>query len=227
MAFIKVKIAPKLIPTKKVVESTLQRITRERKEKEAKKIKDEKDKIKNDLAEKKRQAVIIRPYLDNLQAQIKEKKLQSFWAFPDRKGYKKFFGSIDEVEKRLKSNVKRFQNRHVANFTIMFHQNEKEDSLHRKFDIWMNTSFAIYVLDDECNMTNPLYSTLGANICWKSDDFKITKFTFKFTEELMYLVDKKIARYTSLMGFPLTWVLNDLKKNNVDLSEYLNPLAGV
>ena len=227
MTFIKVKIAPKIIPTKKVVEDPLDRTTRERKEKEAKKIKDESDKIKDDLVKKERQANIIRPYLDNLQAQIQEKGIQDFWTFSDRKGFKKFRGSMSKVQKLLKSDIPKYKNRKIAYFTIMFHQNEKEDSLHRKFDIWMNASFTITQIDSKGSMDNPLRTSLGANISWKSDDFKTTKFSLKLIEELMYPVNDKIAGYTSLMGFPVTWVLEDLKKKKIDLSEFCNPLAGV
>ena len=228
MAFIKVKIAPKLIPTKKVVESTLQRVSREMDEKEAKKIKDEKDKIKDDQNEKKRQAVIIRPYLDNLRAQIQEKDIQDFWTFTDRKGFKKFRATYGEVKQLLKSDKKRFQNRRIAYLTIAFHQDEKETTMHRKNDIWLGVSFCIWQVDEDCNMTNPTFPSTGGHVCWKSDDFKTTKFSLKLIEKIMNIVNDNKAAYTSLLGLPITWIVDDLKtKKKIDISKYLNPLADV
>jgi hypothetical protein len=74
--------------------------------KEAKAIQDKKNKEVADLAEKKRMANIIRPYLTKLEAQIKEKQLYKFWTFSDRSGFKKFYATMKEIKQLVKSDIK-------------------------------------------------------------------------------------------------------------------------
>jgi hypothetical protein len=44
---------------------------------------------------------------------------------------------------------------------------------------------------------------------------------------MMHVVAKNKFSCPSLMGFPITWVLNEMKKKKINLDEYLTPLAGV
>ena len=212
---------------KKIVvkENSIQKTTRLRLEDEAaaeKKIKD--DKLA-DIEEKKRQAEIIIPYLKNLDRQLKEKDLDSFWSFPDRTGFKKIRGTYKDIQKMVKENIKKYKNRKLAYTSIHIHYNEKNNTLHRKADIWLGVSLCIYNLDDKCNLDRrPAW---GCHYVWQSDDFKLTKLSFNLMEEIMYVITDRVTTCTSLMGFNITKVIKDIKKNGVDLSEHLNPLAGV
>jgi hypothetical protein len=68
---------------------------------------------------------------------------------------------------------------------------------------------------------------MGGHFVWKTEDFKTTKFSFKLLEEIMRPVYNVKYDCTSLMGFQISDVIKDLKKNKVDLSDILKPLAKV
>ena len=208
-------------------ESSLQKTRRMRLEKEAKEIQDKKDKAKADLEEKMRRAEIIRPYLTKLEAKIKEKNLYKFWTFTDRSGFKKIHASMKEIKQLVKSDIERFKRRKIAAFTISFYHNDAENTLHRSLDIWLGVSFTVYEMDNDCRMDNPKYRAMGGHYIWKTEDFKTTKFSFKLLEEIMRPVVDEKYDCTSLMGFRVTEVIKDLKKIKVNLSDILNPLAGI
>jgi hypothetical protein len=207
-------------------ESSLEKTRRIRLEKDAKDLKNKKDKEKADKVEKDRQAVIIRSYLDKLQAQIKEKNLESFWTFPDRKGFKKIHIGRDDIEKLVKSDIKKYQNRPVVHFSLHFYHNEK-NTFERKMDIWFGVLFTTYELDKDCRMNNPLSHISGGHAIWKTEDFKVTKFSLKLIEELMYPVVARKHSCTSITGVKITKILADLKRKRVNLDDLLTPLAGV
>lgn len=208
-------------------EDAFARTVRLRLEKEAKDIMDAKNKIKYDKAEKERQAKIIRPYLERLEAQVDEKNLRTFFVFPDRTGFKKIHMNVKEMKKFVLTNVDKYKNRPVVFFTISFHHDEPDNSLHRKFDIWMGCGFTVFYMDDNCRFDNPMKPAFGGHYMWKTEDFKTTKFSLKLIEEIMYPVVAKKTDFTSLLGYRITEVITILKKIKVDLSDILNPLAGV
>lgn len=218
------KALPKL-PIRK--ESAYEKVSREMDEKETKNILDAKNKIKYANAELERQAKIIRPYLDKLESQIDEKNLKTFWTFPDRVGFKKIHKSTDDIKKQVKSDIPRYQNRPLVRFSIAFHQCEKDTSTHRKDDIWLGVQFTVFYIDKDGRIDNPVNHATGCHFIWQSGDFKTTKFSLKLLEEIMYPVVDRKQSCTSLMGFPLTGILKQLKSKKIDLNEYLNPLAGV
>lgn len=66
----------------------------------------------------------------------------------------------------------------------------------------------------------------GCDMAWKLDDFKTTKFSFKLLEIIYREVESKRKICPSLLGIPLTRIIEDLKKRRVDFSDTLKPLKG-
>lgn len=63
---------------------------------------------------------IIENHLNSLDKQLKEKKLFSFWVFPDKKSFKKLnkMNSTD-VQKMIKKDVDKYKNRKIAKISIV------------------------------------------------------------------------------------------------------------
>lgn len=208
-------------------ESDYEREWREQDEKEAREKEDAKQK-KIDIAnEKARVAKIITKYLDSLDEQLTEKRLFSFCAFPDRKGFKKILNdaSFAEVKKFIKDSAEKYKNRYIAMFNIC----SKQDSKFLVEDDWLNISILVFHIDDKGNMKNTTESECwGCKVRWATDDFRISKFSFQFLENLMRIVAAKQYIFGgTLSGFRLEKVLKDLKKKRIDIGDVLNPLAGV
>jgi hypothetical protein len=223
-------------PSKKILkvqkEATIDRISREMDEKEAKDIKEAKDKIINDKLELKRQAGIIRPYLDKLEANLKEKHDDHFWVFADKKVFKKIHMNTDNMKKMLKDNNEKYKNRPLVEVTIFFHQNEKDTSIHRNSDVWFTVDIITFYLDEKCQLSGSGYNGRGnpngsINIGWKTPDFRITKFTMKFVKELMYRALEAKFNMIAFGGLSVSRLLKNAAKKGINLDDFLVPLAGV
>ena len=206
-------------------ESNYARIKREREEKEEK----EADKLKQQqldaIEEKKRKAVIIRKYLTKLDEQIKEKDLNYFWTFPDRSGFKKIGKgfSYEKMQKLVQKDIDKYANRQIMYFSIRLEHKSADTSTHRKYDTWI----LVDTLTFKINSKGEFKADGGCHYVWKDDDFKLTKFSFKLLETIMHPIAEHKLKCISLMGFPLSWVIDRLKKEGVDFSDVLSPLAKI
>ena len=110
---------------------------------------------------------------------------------------------------------------------IHFNQHDKADSWHRKEDTWFGVSIYGFIVGNNGEMLKK--DEIGGYIVWKTDDFAITKFSFKFVEEVTRLMEKKQVFYSTIIGFSLFDVLNDVfKRRRIKVSkEVLKPLAGI
>ena len=206
-------------------ESPLKKISREYDERKLKEAEEKKQDEISALKETQRVEKVIKNHLDKLETQLKEKKLTHFWTFPWKSGFKKFHGDFDDIQKMVKQDDK-YKNKTIMYCAMGFYQNRKEDSLHRSVDIWMGVSLNMWRIDDKGDM-NGKYSGWGCHYMWTPIDFKLSKFSFKLMEVIMHAVDKKVTTCESLMGLPLTNVVDNLKARKVKFDDVLSPLANV
>ena len=229
MAIIKIKKSKKPLPklSKKVsdTETPLAKIIRLRKEKEAKEIKDAKDKALAKIAEEKRLEKLVIPYLDKLQDQIVEKDLLSFWTFLDEPGFKKIkYMSVDNMKKFISKDSERYKNGRVALISMSFHHHDKPNTTIRAAGYYFAVSISVFAIDKNGVLDDS--KAWGADLAWGLEDFKTTKFSFKLIETILKPVGKRKATFASLLGFPITKVINDLKEIKVKFDKVLTPLAG-
>jgi hypothetical protein len=213
--------------TKKKKESHLQKISREMEEEYERKVKAAESKRIADEKETHRKETIIKAYLDKLESQLKEKNILGFWTFVDRSGFKKFHGINKDVEKMLNKDVNKYIDRQLAEYTIIFNQNDKPDSMHKKAGIWLNVTIRTYNIIENDNKLK-IETNKQCDIAWKTDDFAISKFSLKLIELFMKPLAEKKTSCVSLMGLPLDFVLDRYKKDaGVDFSDVLQPLKNM
>lgn len=176
------------------------------------------------IEEKKQAIEVIVPYLNSLGFQLKEKNRLSFWAFPDRSGFKKIASRFDNMQKMVQEDIAKYANRKLCLFSIAIYLNPNE---YKDFDHdWLVVSMDIFHLDDKAKL-NGKNKGWGSCYSWRDEDFKITRFTFNLLEEIMHIVADKKHIFPNITGMPLHHVINDLKKKKIDISRVLNPLAGL
>lgn len=205
-------------------ESESQRLSREFDEKEAHEKEVIKQKKIDEKNEKLRAESIIIPYLESLDMQITDKHLWSFWAWPDRKGFKKINKMTYADMKDFVKEDKKYADRLIAHFKLFTGHTNKYSRADRT---WISVDISIFHIDENNNIKNKKDPSWGCHIIWNDDDFKISKLSFKLLEELMRIVAAKRHRCESLAGYRLTTVIKDLKKKKIDISDVLNPLAGI
>jgi hypothetical protein len=62
---------------------------------------------------------------------------------------------------------------------------------------------------------------------WEEEDFRVSKLSFKLLNEIMHLVADDKHKCVDIYGIPLSKVVNDLQKKNIDITDVLSPLAGI
>ena len=215
-----------IIKVSKKKEDVLEKIVRQRKEAEMRAAKKLKEKELAEIAEHKRLESIVYPYLDKLYKQLREKESMSFWTFPDRAGFKKLKNmSFDDIQKMVKSDVKKYANRKICFISILTHHRSPKDSIIREHGILLNVIFTVFQMDDKCNLHGDI-KTNGCAIRWLDEDFKITKLTFKLLETIMHPIADFKHKCSDLIGFPLGKVIADLQRKGVDFTDVLTPLSG-
>jgi hypothetical protein len=198
---------------------------RERREKEAIELANKKQAEKDALKEKNRKEVIIRAHLDKLEAKIREKDLLQFWAFPDRAGFIKIgknYGCA-QMMKLMNKDLSKYVNRKIVLFSIKFEHNKPDTSTHREFDTWLRVDNLTF----KVNPKGELKADGSCHYIWKTNDFKLTKFSFKLLETIMYPIADRVFSCTSMMGFPVSYVVRELKRKKINFDDVLKPLAGV
>jgi hypothetical protein len=191
-----------------------------------KKEKEKQDKIEADF-EKERIDDIIYEYVDKTFTAIKDKDLTHFWVFADRSGFKKYKNSLSEMKKILQQDVDKYSDRILAHIAIGAHHKDSPDSIFANdAGIWLDVNISVHHTDDNA-LINGKYKSWGCHYGWTSEDFAVTKFSFKLLEAIMNPISKKVMTCPSLFGTPLNIVLKRLKEKGYNLDEFLNPLAGV
>jgi len=213
---------------KKENESTFMRLYREEEEREAKELIAQKEAAKAEKKETERKHKIIMKYMVKLDKKLNETVGDGFYSWVDDPKFGKFSMSKEEVDEMVEQNPEKYAGRHLAEFYIKsFHDKRKEKQLFFDKDTWLYVS--IYVYNVKKNGKIEYTNSRGGNWVWRTDDFKITKFSFKFLEFLMREVfDKEIYNFTDLGGVPLSFMIKCIKEEGFKFPEgILQPLAGV
>ncbi len=209
-------------------EDSYDKFKRERREKEVQEINDKKQKELDAAKELERKEDIIFPYLDNLVDQISEKKSWTFWAFPDRTGFKRYKHlSPKEMQKMINEDIDKYKNRNIVYFQMCPYHRAKKDSFHRSLGTLFYVNIVCRTIDNDGNLTKNDKRAWGCTFVWQAEDFKTTKFSFKLLETIMYPIAAKKKICYSLGGTSITTIIRDLEKKKFDFSDVLNPLAGV
>lgn len=210
-------------------ETILERVVREREEKEKKERKNKKQKEIDRLKEIERCKSIVMPYLDNLEEQINNKKAWSFWTFPDRSGFKKLKDmSPKEMQNIINEDPEKYKNRRLAYISMMTYHRDTDPTLFTvKLGILFAVGISIRCIDDKGVLSKKSGDCWGCDFRWTLDDFKTTKFSFKLIEKIMIPVAEKRKTCTSLTGTDITDIIKDLEKKKYDFSDVLKPLAGL
>jgi hypothetical protein len=213
--------------SKKSEETPLQKIRRERLEKEASEEKKAEDKRIADEKELARKKELITEYLDQLEKRLQEKGHVGFWTFPDRTGFKKISASTSKIEKMLNKDPNKYDGRQIAEYVIMFHQNKKSDTMHQSSGLLLSVTIRVYDIKEKGEKLI-LENSKQCDIAWTIDDFKISKFSFKLIEMFMKPLAERKTSCVSILGKPLKFVLERYKKDaKVDFSDALQPLKNL
>lgn len=178
--------------------------------------------------EKKRIEEIVLTYLDNLKQQIDKKDSWSFWTFPDRSGFKKLkYMDFKTMQNIIINDINNYKNRRVVSFKLItYHKDTEPTSLRVKYGTLFAVGLRVMNITEDGISKKPK-DCWGCDFTWDVDDFKTTKFSFKLLERIMGPIAAKEKTCTSLTGYPITRLIHDLKKLKYDLSDVLNPLAGL
>ena len=208
-------------------ESAWDKTRRESKEKEERELEEERQRKIEESEEKQRVDNIARRYTEKLYTQLEEKGVDSFWVFPWKSGFKKLSMTKKEVQKLVKENPKKYQNKTICYTAIHAHHNEEETRIHRSNGTWLGVSLVITKLTVVDNIDDDDNKYWGCHFIWANDDFKITKFSFKLLEIITKAVDERKYECPSIFGIPIAVVIKNMKKKKVDFGDSLNPLANI
>jgi hypothetical protein len=227
----KVSKSTKIKKSQEVLEEDdFDRRWREREEKRKRDAQAIEDKKIAEKKEKEMSDKVIIDYLDKLEAHLEEKKSVHWWTQVDKSGFKRFVSKDEKIIKMVNKEPEKYIDKQFAEYIVFFHQNEKPDSIHRSSGVWMHVTIRIYNIKKDTKKENKLTIAISNDysMTWKSEDFKITKFSFKLMEKFLRpLAEKKFSRNT-IFGTPINSTIKTVEKYaNVDFSDCLNPLAGV
>jgi len=218
-----------LLKSSKKKESALARVSREYDERKAAEAARKKQKESDDKREYERRKKIIIPYLNNLENHIDEKNLNDFWAFPDNAVFKKIkCDSIQEMQEKLDKKPNLYAGRKICFITLHFEQNKPDSSWHRKEGTWFGVNIDGFNIDKNGKLIKGGRQKFGGHFVWKTKDFATTKFSFKLVERIMKLMaaDDRF-RFASMLGFDIDFVIRELKKIKVDISDLFQPLSRI
>lgn len=226
----KKKIIKEVKTKKEDEEGSLSKRIRERKEREAKE-KEEKKKAEEEAKkEEERKHKLIRKYMEKLDIKLKESGAYEFWVWCDRSDFKKMkMAGRDGVEEMLKKDINKYIGRKIANIVIQ--------TRHKEYGIktflidpeaWIRSHIIVFKIDKTAKVTQKTQHK-SFNWEWHTDDFKISKPTFKLLEWLMYVVADNNFSAGGIQGTTLEHLLDYLKnKKNIKIpKDVFQPLAGI
>ena len=120
---------------------------------------------------------------------------------------KKFNGSDEMVVKMINRDKEKYIGRQLVHYTIIFHQNEKPDSIMRSSDVWLNVTLRVYNIKEK---KEDLFIKVfnQCDISWRIGDFKVTKFSLKFVlfaESMLILKVFSLANKYIPSGFKINY----------------------
>ena len=208
-------------------ESNYDRVRREYLEQEAiAKAEKEREEMEAKKEYDRKKSIII-PYLDKLQKKIEDKDLYNFWVLSEDKKFKKHSGTIIDVKNILKKYPERYAGKRIFCITMHFNQHEEDTSWHRRGDTWFGLDIYGFMVGKNGEMQST--KEVGGNIVWKTNDFAITKFSFKLLAEITRIMEMKKIHVPNMVGFSLFDILTDIfRRRKIAVSkDVLNPLEGI
>ena len=196
-----------------------------------KEAKEAKAKIKAEEEAKKeesRKHAIVRKYILNLEKKFKEVTPSThFWVWLDKPGFKKIKSSFTEMQKMVSKNPEKYKGRNLAYFAIQFeYKNHGKETIFGNPDAWLSTSLSIHTIDNDGLLVGK-NKAWGCDWRWDTDDFKITKFSFKFLDRIMRIVETKKVQCPSIFGKRLSLVMEQIHEKRFKIDDVLQPLAGL
>lgn len=208
-------------------ESSLARRVRERKERaEAEKLAKKQQEIDAQNEEERKHKVIYK-YMEKLDAKLKETIGQGFWVWVDDPKFKKILDmGKSDLQKMILKNVDKYKGTRLAEIYIRSSHKDhgKKSMLFANKDTWINCAIGIFNIDDK----GVLKYMQGCIWSWRTDDFKISKFSYKLIRHLMHIIDRGIYKCGMLDGEPLSYMLKNMKQRGAKFpKDILVPLSGV
>ena len=222
------KYSKSLSSKEKENESTFSMLQRERKEKEASAKLEQEKEMAIAKKEYEHKCKIVYNYMEKLDKKLKETIGDGFFVWIDDPKLTKFKISEDKIEKMAKNDPAKYADRSFAYFHFAtYHDTHgKEKQLLIADDAWIKCSISICTLKKNGKIDRD--GCRGANWIWRTDDFKITKFTYKFLYYVMQIIAADYYSFMQLGGVGLDNMINKMKKNGVKFPKgVLQPLAGV
>lgn len=128
------------------------------------------------------------------------------------------------MQEIVSNDVDKYKNRNIASVSILFFHNDKPTNMYRKEGIYMKVGISVFPINGK-GILNGNKDAWGCDFVWRSEDFKITKFSFKLIETILRAVGAGEA-FNSIMGFPLSYVLEEVENVGISFDGVLKPLAG-
>ncbi|MGL5934912.1 MAG: hypothetical protein ACRCZI_04740, partial [Cetobacterium sp.] len=214
----------KTIPKK---ESSLQRRIREKKEKEQLETKKQKELEKAEEKEESRKHKIIYKYMENLEKKLTDKfgkHNQGYWFWNDNPKEKIFNKSITEFQNIVNKTPDKYKGKQLIDVTfIPYHNKRHEKHIFKSQDTWLSCVIKVYTTNDK----NQMKVANSCNWTWRTDDFKLSKFSFKLLNFLIKVIAAGTYTCGQLSGEPLSFMVKNMKKRGVDFGDLLQPLANV
>ena len=211
---------------KAINEDTYSKVRRTRIENEAKEAKAKAKAEEEAKKEEARKHKIVYKYVSKLADKFKETDSTHFWVWADTPGFKKIMITHDQLRKALATNPEKYKNRKIAHFSIQFrHDKRDKEALFGDPDKWMSVFMTVHQLDKTANLDKK--TPWGCHYVWLTDDFKITKFSFKLLETIMKIVSNRHMTCESIGGIAIRHVLDRIKKERIKFDYELQPLSNV
>lgn len=179
---------------------------------------------------KKKEKEVIQPYVDKLYKQLKEKNAFVFWSVAGDVNLRRFGEGEDVFSiKPLVRKNKRLWGKKLANVSINpLHKDKDKTSIQKKFNVWLVVRIEIWPVDNKGEIMMKRGSDTNVYaLHWNTKDFAISRLTFKLLGQIVKAVGENIIGGSIFDGTPLRDLINILKDEGVDLSDYLIPLAGM
>lgn len=168
---------------------------------------------------------IIHKYLTKLYEQLKEKKLVSFWLFPDEKGMKNRITGMndDDIENMIKKDIEKYKGRIICGIRIAPHHDEPDSlAMQNEFPIWLSGEIGVYEISDDGKLVEPRRT--GLMFRWEEDDFEVTKFSTRLLEKLIRIAASKKYYCVQTFGCKISYIVKKLKEEKIKIDDVLSPL---
>jgi len=215
--------------SKKILnESTFARLQREREEQKAKEKIEQEKAAKEAEKEYNRKCKIVYNYMEKVDKKLKDTIGRGFTVWVDDPKFTKFHMVTEDIEEITTKDPEKYAGRKFANIYInSFHKTHgKEKQFLFDKDAWATCSISVFKINKDGTINRKSGGGM-ANWVWTTDDFKITKITYKFIKFVMHVIDKGYYDFAFLGGVGLNFMINGMKEKGVRFDNVLEPLAGL